>query len=150
MKTSIPFVSSVAACAFASTTVTADYVSPADSSASLSSSKNSRLEIRNQSNAPASATLNDRKASPEGHWGGSLAGSEASQILFFRDYAIGSCAFGTVTFTSSPTTFAGLLASGTEHIHRSNTRGSAHAGPLVDSNPAPPRPTPKGEQSSEE
>jgi len=75
------------------------------------------------SNAPASATPSDRKPPAEGHWGGSLAGSEASQILFYRDYAIGSCAyeaalqgsaFGTVTFTSSPTTFAGLLANGTE------------------------------------
>ncbi|HAQ67696.1 MAG TPA: hypothetical protein DCR70_08215 [Phycisphaerales bacterium] len=47
MKTSRLFVSSVAACAFASATVTADYVSPAAWSASLSSSNNSRYEIRN-------------------------------------------------------------------------------------------------------
>lgn len=76
-----------------------------------------------QSNAPASTVPSDRKPTKEGHWGGSLAGSEASQILFYRDYAIGACAyeaalqggtFGTVTFTSNPTTFAGLIANGTE------------------------------------
>jgi hypothetical protein len=76
-----------------------------------------------QSNAPVSTVPSDRKATKEGHWGGSLAGSEASQILFYRDYAIGACAYeaalqggalGTVTFTSSATTFAGLIANGTE------------------------------------
>ena len=76
-----------------------------------------------QSNAPVSTVPSDRKATKEGHWGGSLAGSEASQILFYRDYAIGACAYeaalqggalGTVTFTSNATTFAGLIANGTE------------------------------------
>ena len=76
-----------------------------------------------QSNAPVSTVARARKETKEGHWGGSLAGSEASQILFFRDYAIGACAYeaalqggalGTVTFTSNATTFAGLIANGTE------------------------------------
>ena len=76
-----------------------------------------------QRNAPVSTVARARKETKEGHWGGSLAGSEASQILFFRDYAIGACAYeaalqggalGTVTFTSNATTFAGLIANGTE------------------------------------
>ena len=107
----------VAACASTLLSVSA----LADGGLSVRGAKSPDSSI--QSNAPASATPSDRKPPAEGHWGGSLAGSEASQILFYRDYAIGSCAyeaalqggaFGTVTFTSSPTTFAGLLASGTE------------------------------------
>jgi len=107
----------VAACASTLLSVSA----LADGGLSVRGAKRSDSSI--QRNAPESATPSDRKPPAEGHWGGSLAGTEASQILFYRDYAIGSCAyeaalqggtFGTVTFTSSPTTFAGLLASGAE------------------------------------
>ncbi|MBM4111517.1 MAG: hypothetical protein FJ254_09215, partial [Phycisphaerae bacterium] len=74
-------------------------------------------------NVPAHLAMNPVPPTKEGHWGGSLAGSEASQILFYRDYRISECtyeaalqggALGTVTFTSNPTTFAGLIANGTE------------------------------------
>ena len=93
--------------------------------AATASDGNTRLAHRGAapvSNVPSGAASMQGQRSSDDDWVDGTSGLLPANILFYRDYLLGTCAyqavlatgeFGTVTFTSSPTQFQSLLLGGT-------------------------------------